>query len=57
MKLPRSIVANIVCERLMDAREDAVHDSEGSGDRNEARGILKLEEKVEILLIVLLLHA
>ena len=33
------------------------NDSEGSGDRNEARGILKLEEKVEISLIVLLSRA
>ena len=41
----------------MDAREDTVHDSEGSEDRNEVRGILKLEEKVEISLIVLLLRA
>ena len=57
MKLPRSIGANIVCERSMDAREDAVHDFEGSEDRNEARGILKLEEKVEISLIVLLPRA
>ena len=58
MKPPRSIVANIVCERSMDARrEDAVHDSEGNGDRNEAGGILKLEEKVEISLIVLLSRA
>ena len=58
MKLPESIVANIVCERSMNARrEDAVHNFEGSEDRNEARGKLKLKEKVEISLIVLLLRA
>ena len=49
MKLPRSIVANIVCERSMDARrKDAVHDLEGSEERNEVCGKLKLEEKIEI---------
>ena len=42
MKLLRSIVADVVCERLMDARrEDVVHDFEGNEDRNEARGKLK----------------
>ena len=58
MKLPRGIVANIVFERSMDARrKDAVHDLEGSEDRNEACGKLKLEKKVEISLIVLLSRA
>ena len=53
MKLLRSIVADVVCEMSMDARrEDAVHGCEGSEDRNEARGKLKLEEKIEILMIV-----
>ena len=47
MKLPRSIAANVVCERSMDARrEDTFHDFEGSEDRNEARRKLKLEEMI-----------
>ena len=52
MKLLRSIVADVVCERLMDAREDALHDLEASEHRNKARGKFKLEEKMEILMIV-----
>ena len=55
MKLLGSIVADVVYERSMDARrEDAVHgfELEGSEDRNEAHNKLKLEEKIEILMIV-----
>ena len=48
MKLPRSIVADVVCERSIDAREDTVHDFEESEDKNEARGKLKLDKKIEI---------
>ena len=51
MKLSRSIIANIVCERSMDAREDAVHDLEVSKDRNEGHGKF-LEEMIMILMIV-----
>ena len=40
----------------MDAREDAVHDFEESEDRNEEPGKLKVEEKIEISMIVQLLH-
>ena len=53
MKLPRSIVANIVCERLMNAREDAVHDLEASEDRNEGRGKLKPEKMIMILMLMI----
>ena len=52
MKLLRSIVPDVVCERLMDAREDAVHNLEASEGRNEVRGKLRLGEKIEILTIV-----
>ena len=41
-----------MCERSMDAREDAVHDFEGNEDRNEVCGKLKLEEMIVILMIV-----
>ena len=51
MKLLRTIVADVVCERLMDTREDVVHDLEASEDRNEVRGKLRLEEKIGILMI------
>ena len=53
MKLLRSIVADVVCERSMDARrKDAVHDLEESEERNEVCGKLKLEEMIVILMIV-----
>ena len=52
MKLLRSIVTYVVCERLMGAREDVVHDFEGRRDRNEAHGKLKLEGRILILMIV-----
>ena len=52
MELLRSIVVDVVCERSMDARKDAVHDLVASEGRNEARGKLKLEEMIMILMIV-----
>ena len=40
MKLLRSIVADVVCKILIDARKDTVHDLEASEDRNKGRGKL-----------------
>ena len=52
MKPLRSIVVDVVCERSMDAREDAVHDLVPSEGRNDAHTKLKVEEMIMILLIV-----
>ena len=50
MKLLRSIGADVV--RSMDARENAVQGLEASGDKSEACHKLRIEEKIEISMII-----